>query len=137
MQESPAALQALAKFRGTRAAFAQQVAIQRAMIESETEETDRLVRSVDQKTIAARRVATASRQDNLNIMLSQDSAALGVFNQTLTDAVNRAAAPAIMAVEKAQRCSILLAREYVLNVDDTSLDITPQVLDRMATNAPI
>ena len=136
MRESPAAVQALAKFRGTRGAFAQQVANERAMITAETQETDRLVRNVDQKTIAARRAVTAARQIKLDTMLSQDSAALGVFNQTLTDAVNRAAVPAIMAEEKAQKCSILLAREYVLNVDDVSLDITSQVLARMAAAQP-
>lgn len=132
MRESPAALEALARFRDTRTAFARQVANERALLQSETQETERLVRGVDPKTIAARRAATAERQKKLDEMLSQDSTALDVFNQTLTGAVNRAAAPAIMAEEKAQKCSILLAREYVLNVDDSSLDITAQVLARMS-----
>lgn len=134
MRESPAALQALAKFSDTRTTLARQVASERALIASETGETDRLQRNVDKTIVAQRRAATAARQENLDRMLAQDAAALDVFNQTLTGAVNNAAAPAIMAVEKAERCSILLAREYVLNVDDVSLDITPKVLARMAAS---
>ncbi len=132
MSESPPAIEALARFRGIRAQLSQQVAAERQAIAAETQETDRLTRSVDPKVIADRRAATALRREGLDKILAQDAASLEEFNQSLTAAVNSAAGPAIMAEEKAQRCSILLSREYVLNVDDKSLDITPLVLARMA-----
>ena len=136
MRESPVALEALARFRQTRTVLARQVASERSLIETESRETDQLVRSVDPKVIANRRANTAARQEKLDTILLQDTTALEAFNQTLTASVNTASAPAIMAEEKAQRCSILPSREYVLNVDDSSLDITPQVLARMRARPP-
>ncbi|WP_426167548.1 OmpH family outer membrane protein [Sandarakinorhabdus sp. DWP1-3-1] len=131
MRESPPALEALARFRGVRAQLAAQVTAERGAIDSETAETDQLARKVDPRVITERRAATAARRANLDAMLAQDAASLETFNQTLTAAVNTAAGPAIMAEERAQRCSLLLAREYVLNVDDSALDITGRVLGRM------
>jgi Skp family chaperone for outer membrane proteins len=82
--------------------------------------------AIKQRTddIARRRVQLKARGDQVNSNLTQ-------LDAQLTASVARAAAPFISQVESKQGCSLLIARETLLNLSDPSLDITPLVITLM------
>jgi Skp family chaperone for outer membrane proteins len=77
--------------------------------------------------IARRRGALKARGDKIN----GDLAAL---DTQLTSNLAQVSMPMVRTVEQERGCSMLIARNALLNLDDPTLDITPEVIERM--NAP-
>jgi Skp family chaperone for outer membrane proteins len=77
--------------------------------------------------IGRRRAALKARGDKINT----DLAAL---DTQLTSNLAQVSMPVVRAIEQERGCSMLIARNALLNLDDPTLDITPAVIDRM--NAP-
>lgn len=77
--------------------------------------------------IARRRADLKQRGDQINRNLTQ-------LDGALTTSVLRAAGPVIRQVEQERGCSLLIARNALLDLIDPTLDITPEIIERM--NAP-
>lgn len=74
--------------------------------------------------VAQRRASLAARGEQINRDLAQ-------LDTELTNNVAKLSMPVVRTVEAEQGCSMLIARESLLNLHDPSLDITSIVINRM------
>ncbi len=74
--------------------------------------------------IAQRRAAMKARGDRIKSDLAD-------LDAQLTTNVTHLAEPAVRVVETQRGCSMLIARNTLLNLDHPSLDITPDVIDQL------
>ena len=77
--------------------------------------------------VARRRAALKARGDKINTDLS-------ALDGQLTSNLAQVSMPVVRTIEHERGCSMLIARNALLNLDDPALDITPEVIERM--NAP-
>lgn len=131
MRDSLVAQRAMIEFRSLRGRVMNDIATAAAAVDADARSLDQLGASFEPELLQARRMALERRKAEIRAHSDAQARELDTYNSRLTAKVNQAAAPSIMAEEAARGCSMLFSREYLLNVADASLDITPAVLARM------
>jgi len=135
MRDSAVAHRAMDDLRVTRDKMMSELSPVEAQYGVDAHLVDQLVGQAPSGVIQAHREELARRRAAIDARREVLARELAGYNDRLTALVTRAAGPAINAEERARKCSILLSREYLLNVADTTLDITNGVIARM--NAPV
>jgi len=136
MRDSSIAQRALIEFRSVRGRIMADIADASASVDAAARSLDQLAAAAEPGVVEARRSVLQQRRAEIQARSDAQTRELDSYNARLTAMVNQAAGPAIMAEESSRGCSMLFSREYLLNVTDTSLDITPAVLVRMNAARP-
>jgi outer membrane protein len=100
-------------------------------LEADARALENFKRDLPPATLQARAQDLAQRRADLARRGEQVNRDLAKLDETVTANVMRAATPTIQAVERESGCGLLIARSALLDLPDTSLDITPKVIDRM------
>lgn len=103
--------------------------------QAESRLVDQLATTATAGEIQSKREVLRQRRADIDARRESKARELSSYSDRLTALVTQTAGPAINAEERKRNCSILLSREYLLNVADPTLDITSAVLARLNSAA--
>ena len=137
LRQSRIALAMAAQFQQIRQQAQANFAQEQRLLDADTRALESLAASLPPAVLKSRRDMLAQRRAQLTKGGEQINRNLAQLDTELTNNIARISAPMMRAVEVEQKCSMSIARETILNLNDTSLDITAAVVDRMnAAPAP-
>jgi Skp family chaperone for outer membrane proteins len=131
VQRSRVALNMGVQFQQVRRQLQSRLDEDRRTLEADARALESLRASLPEAVARARADDIDRRREDLRAREEQINRNLAALDRQLTENVMRLAEPFVRAVEAERGCALLIERGNLLNLRDASLDITPQVIDRM------
>lgn len=131
LRQSRVALAMAAQFQQIRQKAQVDFERDRLSLDADTRALDSLAASLAPAVLRSRRDALAERRAQLTTRGEHINRTLSQLDAELTRNVARISAPTVRLVEAERQCSMTVARETLLSLNDSSFDISAAVIERM------
>lgn len=136
LRQSRVALAMAAQFQQIRQQAQADFELERRSLDADSRTLDGVAASLTPAELKSRRDAIALRRARLADRGEQINRNLSQLDAELTGNIATISAPTVRAVEAERNCSMSIARDALLSLNDTSFDITAAVIDRMNGTLP-